>query len=148
MYEHLPVASGVYRIYNFKTKKSYIGFSENIRRRVSQHQQKLIRGEGHKLLQLDWIKFRDGFIAQVLELTDDKSRELYYIEKYNSYVNGYNLSIGTKRDEITKQRIREANTGKCLSVETRRKISRSKIGQGKLSNEVLDFRKSLNPRLK
>lgn len=147
LYETMPnYVPGVYCILNTYNHKRYIGFSKNVRRRVNEHYLELIKN-AHlhygKDIQLDWNTDNTCWEATLLETTSDKQREAYWTTFYNSNVDGYNDSIGTKlsvkrvdeikacntgriRSEETKQKIRDANLGKHVSDETRAKMSKPK----------------------
>lgn len=84
---------GIYKITNKNNGKVYIGQSNNIERRISEH--KRVRS----LTIDDYINVlgADNFIYEVIEecpqeLLDQKEQE--YIEKYDSIKNGYNNQYG------------------------------------------------------
>lgn len=90
---------GIYCIENIKNHKKYIGQSKNIRRRFWVHTHTLNKNEHcNKHLQKAWNlygseSFKFYVIEECLkEELDDK--EKYYIEKYNTLKNGYNLNAG------------------------------------------------------
>lgn len=62
-------------------------------------------------------------------LIDLKEWEVYYVEKYNSYYNGFNMTTGgdsgSTRSEETRDRHRKAQTGKRYSMESRKRMSES-----------------------
>lgn len=64
--------------------------------------------------------------------------ETYYIKKYDSFENGYNLNYGggnRQMSEETKRKISEAKKGKRHSEETKRKLSELNVGK-RLSEET------------
>lgn len=88
---------GIYRIYNTKNNLIYIGSTwKSFMSRFKQHVSKLETQKHHcKSLQQDWNTFgTDCFICEILEIVEDKNvlldRETFYIEKFDSYRNGYN----------------------------------------------------------
>lgn len=93
---------GIYKITNIITNKSYIGKSNNINRRFSDHK-RLAFTENQK--QYDKILYQsirkyglNNFIFEIIEELEDYSiaaeREKYWIQYYDSYKNGYNESLG------------------------------------------------------
>ena len=57
--------------------------------------------------------------------------EQYYIEKYNSFYNGYNSTTGVNngvRSKETREKISQSLTGRTLSEQTRNNISKSRKG--------------------
>lgn len=85
--------SGIYKITNKATGKSYIGQSDDCERRIKEHKQK------RNLTIDDWINFLgcDAFDFEIIEYCDQTeldSKEQYYIKKYNSQNNGYNIQAG------------------------------------------------------
>ena len=77
-----------------------------------------------------WDNIEHIILEENLSKEDACESEKYNIKKYNCiYPNGYNLSIGgdlpslgLKRSEETKEKLRVINTGKKLSEETKKKI--------------------------
>ena len=90
---------GIYAIKNKVNDRFYIGQSANVRRRISQHFSAL-RGGYHcnTALQQDWDTYgEDKFESLLLEECSQEeleSKEMYYIEKYHSFTNGYNKTRG------------------------------------------------------
>lgn len=57
---HAPRSAGVYILFNRKTKKTYIGETNNLVRRLNQHVEGLKKGSHHNYkLQKDWF-FNEG----------------------------------------------------------------------------------------
>jgi group I intron endonuclease len=110
---------GIYKIINTVNRKFYIGSSKNILKRIRRHFSEL-RNNSHKNkhLQSSWNKYgEENFLFEILEECLEENlivREQYYIDvlipKYN--INKIaNSSLGVKRDDITKEKIRRANIG-------------------------------------
>ncbi len=90
---------GIYRIVNKVTQKCYVGQSQNIEYRWKVHIGILSRnGYGNSKLQNAWNKYgKDNFIFEILEeceVAKLDEREIYYIQIYNSYEDGYNHTKG------------------------------------------------------
>lgn len=86
----------VYRYYNTATGRSYIGITKNLEKRKKQHKYGIYK---NSLLFKALKKYgSESFIIEVL--SEAKTRkEIYnlekeFIEKYNSYKNGYNMTEG------------------------------------------------------
>lgn len=88
---------GIYRIFCTETNKSYIGSTwKSFKSRWKQHLSKLNNNKHHsKEMQNAWNKYgTDSFSCEILEVIDDESilleREAFFIDKFDSYNNGYN----------------------------------------------------------
>ena len=87
--------SGIYKITNKRTGKSYIGQSQDIQKRLNQHKNELNRGDHHNPgLQRDF-NMGDRFDFEVIEYTPYlDEREKAYINHFNTFHNGYNETRG------------------------------------------------------
>lgn len=112
--------SGIYKIINKINNKCYIGSTKNFKKRFQRHLQMLRKNCHHSIkLQRSYNKYgEDNFIFEIVEecpyikdIIIDK--ENYYIKKFNSKENGYNiadasfgdtLSSNPFHDEIIKKR--------------------------------------------
>lgn len=87
---------GIYKITNKLNGKIYIGQSINIKRRWNEHKAK--KGEKANLLYFDFQKYGienfDFSILQECEQSELDFLEIFYIKKFNSFYNGYNLTQG------------------------------------------------------
>ena len=86
--------SGIYRIYNKITNKSYIGQSRFLERRRKDHFQ---YGDNKSYINRAIKKNPQNFTWVVLEYCDINEldeKEKYWIKYFNSYKDGYNCSIG------------------------------------------------------
>lgn len=95
---------GIYRILCTENNKSYIGSTwKSFKSRWKQHLQKLNNNKHHsKELQNAWNKYgSDFFSCEILEVVEDEDilleREAFFIEKYDSYNNGYNENPNPSR---------------------------------------------------
>lgn len=95
--------SVIYRIWNKRNGKSYIGQSINnasarVRRHLAGDGSKQISSDLHRYDETDWCW---EILEEVDEIDDSSSslndRERYYIHQYNSVMNGYNLTAGEER---------------------------------------------------
>lgn len=128
----------IYKVTNKINGKSYIGQSIN-----ALHERKKSHKHGMKFTN-SFVYFHnalrkygwDNFIWEILEnCLNNKlnKREVYYIDKFNTFNIGYNLTPGGDFNPMNIQEIRnkvsQAQTGKILSKETRKKISESLKGR-------------------
>ena len=93
---------GIYKITKKENGKAYIGQSNNIERRFSQH---CYKGEESRIpLDIAIKKYgKDAFTFQVLEecpLDKLNERQSYWIKYYNTVKNGYNCSEGGDQQTI------------------------------------------------
>lgn len=112
---------GIYKITNKINGKSYIGQSIQIESRWKQHINAALRGSCFHIHNAIRKYGKDNFIFDVIELTTEdllNEREIYYISKYDTFNNGYNLTKGG-----------DGNRGWIVNDETRRKISEAKKGK-------------------
>ena len=91
----------IYFIINQITKERYVGQTTNFSRRKGEHFSKLSYNEHpNPKLQNAYNKYgKENFIIQKIQFDDITKEELdeqeiYYIKKYDSYNNGYNLTEG------------------------------------------------------
>lgn len=127
----------VYYIKNKINNKYYIGQTNDIKTRWSNHKYELNKGIHSSIhLQRSWNKYGgDNFIFKIIENGISKDnineKETNYIKKYNSYNKGYNLTKGGegirgyKRPEETKNKISKTLKGHKVSKKTREKMSKN-----------------------
>jgi hypothetical protein len=85
---------GIYKITNLITGQCYIGLSIHIEQRWKEHQ----NGHGSKQLYKDFWEYGiKNFSFEILEECPPEqldNREIYWIQQYNSYKDGYNKTQG------------------------------------------------------
>ena len=117
---NLPKTSGIYMIRNTSTGKCYIGQSDNVKRRVDAHERALRHNKHYnKYLQRSWnMHGADHFEFLLIEECSVDSldeREVFYIDRYGAYTDGYNLNFGGGSNrgyvhsEESKQKIRDSH---------------------------------------
>ena len=94
-----PKTSGIYMIRNSQNGKCYVGQSDNVKRRVEAHERALRHNiHYNQYLQRSWNKYGyKNFEFVLLEECDKASldeREIFYIDYFGSYRDGYNMNIG------------------------------------------------------
>jgi len=128
------LVQGIYLLFNIQTGQSYIGSSNKVSYRWSQHKRDL-EGGRHKnqRLQSNWGKYGDisfeFFIIEYIEDTNELlNRERYYIEKYqgpfllNICLDPRRQRSGIKHTDEAKKRMSAAHKGRRLSEEHKAKI--------------------------
>lgn len=147
---------GIYKIVNTKNSKVYIGYASiSLGDRRDSHFACLRNGyHFNKKLQEDFDKYgEENFSFEVVEVIEDKDidtfkeKEKFYIEKYNSIEEGYNITAGgdsTARPTLQKikdmaELNRKLNTGKTASDETK---ERMRVARRKNSNRIHGDNKS------
>lgn len=132
----MNIVSGIYCIQCVTNNKKYIGSSINVFKRRNRHFSDL-RNLKHKNrhLQNAYNKYgADNFTFYVIEFVENKDnliiREQYHIDKeepeYNINLIA-NSSLGVKRSEETKEKVRQANLG-LKHPEWRNEIKRKAQG--------------------
>lgn len=85
---------GIYKITNEISGKTYIGQSINISRRLNQHKRHI----GKNPMYEDMEKYGlENFSFEVIEecsIDELDDKEIYWIKQYNSFENGYNMTLG------------------------------------------------------
>jgi group I intron endonuclease len=149
--------SGVYCIHNLSNDKRYVGQSIDIDKRWESHKYELNKNNHHnQYLQRAWNKYgKDLFEFILLEKCEKElldSKEAYWVEYYDSFNNGYNMTeggeanpmsynnlrkkvsegikgnqhwLGRHHKEESKRKIGNAHRGKFVSEETRKKLSKA-----------------------
>ena len=143
---------GVYKIYfeTDKKNKVYIGISNNLTRRKTDHLNNLFENcHKNKFLQNAYKKYGvENFKFEILEFCELEclvSKEEEYIKKYNSFNNkfGYNLTSGgehKKLSESTKKKLSILKSGRKLSDKTKIKLTIHNLlkNRPELKVELLD----------
>lgn len=104
---------GIYKFTNKITNKSYIGQSINIEKRFEQHSNNAYNSN---IIEYNYPFYRairkygiENFTFEILELCSIEElsvKEKYYIDKYDTFKNGYNLTIGGEgKSNWTKEEI-------------------------------------------
>lgn len=127
---------GVYKIINKINGKMYIGSSINLKKRKTDHFKPYrINRLKHLPIYEAMIEFgRDNFKFEVIEECSEKDlleRENYYLDKYKTYENGYNVSSKaiTMHDEKlfdeNAERLRKMNNKNWADEEYRKQMSKA-----------------------
>lgn len=144
----------IYKIIS-PSNKIYVGSTVNLFNRLKAHSRYnfITKNKGCSKLYNSFKKYdiinHKVFIVEVIDNNKDlNDREIYYINLYNSFENGLNLTTGG-RDHFnhstkTKLFLRNLNLGKTVSKEVRLKMSLNRKNKPsnrkgvKLSNETKD----------
>jgi hypothetical protein len=89
--------SGIYKITCLKNGKVYVGQAQDIKERWKEHKRGLTGNYHHNIhLQRAWNKYGEKHfkfeIIEYVKLLDE--REIYWIEKLDTFKNGYNRTLG------------------------------------------------------
>ena len=115
--------SGIYIIENILNETKYVGSAINIKKRWYQHKYTLNNGtHDNSYLQRAWNKYGESsFRFRIIEITEPEnliSREQHYINSYDTYKSGYNLTpnagntLGFKFTEESKSKMSKKKKGK------------------------------------
>ena len=129
----------VYQAKNSINSKVYVGItSRDLEDRWKEHLSRARCGMRGSRLYMAIRKYgADKFELTILDQTDSESRvremEIEYINRLDSYRNGYNCNLGGHgvlvMSEEIRQKISKANMGRVMSPESRRKMSTAKLGR-------------------
>lgn len=116
--------SGIYKIYNKKADKYYIGQSVNVDNRLVQHKGELNKGiHINNKLQDDWHKYGEkSFVFEKIHSCEEEflnAMERYFMDKYDVLQNGYNIASVNNfvRSEVRKKLIMEKDFIKNKKLE-------------------------------
>lgn len=133
------MSCGIYKITNLINQKSYIGQSINIEKRWVTHKYESINDKQKAYNYSIHQAFRkygiDNFSFEILELLPKEKlneKEIYWINFFDSYNNGYNETMG---GDCGPSLPGELNPNAILKVEDIINI-RTQLLQGKMRNEV------------
>jgi group I intron endonuclease len=130
----------IYCVTNDKNGNQYVGQTmKGFEKRKHDHLYDARRGSNMVIHQAIRKHGVENFTWEILESglanhTELDDMEKYWIRVLNTYHRGYNSdrggsgSSGRITTKVTRQKIREATTGKKRSVEARQNISKSKLG--------------------
>lgn len=96
MFEKFKGVCGIYKI-NFPSGKSYIGLSTNIQQRMIQHKKTKDELPVHQAIQKYGLKEENIEILEEFDLLNKEllpEREIYWINYFNTYNDGYNSTLG------------------------------------------------------
>ncbi len=106
---------GIYKIQNIENGKCYIGQSTNIHKRWAAHRNRWNKPSDHNYETPLYRAMRkygiESFVFEVLEecdVSELSAKEIEYINRYNSFWNGYNQTPGgdnSARAQISKEHI-------------------------------------------
>lgn len=129
----------VYKLTNLLNGKCYIGItSRTVGERWSEHvaNSRGTRKRHSKIYDAIAKYGSEAFSREVVEEVDTEEHvrylEIFYIAQYNSFNRGYNSNPGgngfLEFPDHIKRKISEAQKGKIISVESRDKMSKAKLG--------------------
>lgn len=116
---------GIYKITNLINGKVYIGQSLDIHTRWNTHKNKNTWGKNQAIYKAFKKYGIENFEFSIIELCDEKElneKEIFYIELYDSFNKGYNMTLGGKsvcgyqHTEETKKKLSENRKGKYTGI--------------------------------
>ena len=145
----------VYKIVNKVNNKVYIGITEStLEKRYDEHLSKYRNGDTRHLYQAMRKYGLDNFEVSVVEDNISSYKELLdkersYVEQFNSYNNGYNMTPGGDSNPMNSKVVSDKHDAKMRSKEVRTKISntmKEKAANGLLFSD--EHKKHLTESLK
>lgn len=142
--ENLPEQSGIYMVINLINNKQYIGQSVNIKQRFLSNHQYDFKNPNNSSYNSKFYKALrkygwENFAVIVLELCDKNKldkREIYYIQKYDTFKNGYNSTTGgqnwspnihSKEAELKRKNTRDKNNSLKSENHPRAKLTNEEV---------------------
>jgi hypothetical protein len=140
----------IYLAKNLLDGKCYVGQTKDFNERVKSHLCEALKGRGYKFHAAIRKYGKENFIFEIIEECEDEvtnERERVWIERFDSFKRGYNLTSGGDHFEFsaeTIQKIKEANSnlsdeqryirgsafrGKHLSEEHKQKLREANKGK-------------------
>ena len=146
----LPKKSGIYCFENKINGKLYIGQAQDIRKRIQHHIASKDSLYFHNALRkYGYINF-NIYILEFANLDKLSELEIYYINKYNSYTNGYNLTEGGEghrgmsiKDE-QKQIISDINSKETWAYNFKNNYFVSAKSRSLLTEKLIEKRYDIN----
>lgn len=148
----------VYKLTNKINGKAYIGITSRYESdRWAEHKKRAKEGVRNSRLYAAIRKYGpDAFSREVIATasSEDELRELErrYIQEFNTYEAGYNSNLGghgfLEFPEHIRIKIGQAQKGKVISPETRKRMSAAKIGDSRCADHFGNHTQKgdLNPR--
>lgn len=132
----MAAPKGIYEIRSKLNGRCYIGSSGNVYRRWRLHVSQLQKNKHHSIILQRHVKKYgiNDLLFSIIEECDGRDliiREQFYIDKYNPYFNVRKIAdsnSGIIRRLETREKIRQANLGKKLSEETKKKMATRMMG--------------------
>jgi group I intron endonuclease len=143
----------IYLVTNLETGTEYIGYTNNPRDRWRVHDREALQRDSTTYFHRAIRKYGwENFAFDVIFEHDDEEwtlnvMEPYFIDWYDTFNNGYNLTrggdgcIGREVSKETRRKISEAHRGRTHTEETRRKLSEAAKGKKKTPEHAANISK-------
>lgn len=128
----------IYCYHCISTGKKYIGQTINEKQRKRQHTNLCKKGIDNKFYRAVRKYGWNNFIYGIIDYYNGgilNEQEVYYIETYDTYKNGYNSTLGGEgmrgftHSENTRKKLSKAHKGRVPTEEQRRKIGEASKGR-------------------
>jgi group I intron endonuclease len=125
----------IYQITNPVTRKIYVGYtSSRIENRWEQHKKQALKETSNRKFYNAIRKYGTeiwevSLLSSAPTVSEAKEKEIYYIELFNSYYEGYNSTKGG-----------DGNNGIVMSKESNQKRSESLLGRKKSEETIKKFK--------
>lgn len=142
--------SGIYKCTCLSNGRCYVGQARSLLKR-KQHHLYTLRNNKHRNIHMQraWNKYgEDDFIWEIIECCPEdmlNEREIYWIEKYDTFRDGFNMTSGGDKNYIVSSETlkkRSMSLKKSWTDERRQKISKSMLGK---KNPMYGRTGKLNP---
>lgn len=141
----------IYKVTNTENNKVYIGTTtRSLAKRLGELKRECLKNQTKSEFQLDMIKIgTNNFHIELLQdgvqdITELSDLEVYFINYYNSFENGYNRTKGGEIQAMrrtTREKIAETMKGVEHSEKTREKLSQSMLGVPKTEEHKFNMLK-------
>lgn len=132
---------GIYKFTSKITGLSYIGQSIHINTRYNQHLQEAKddkrQTKWHQALKEQGIENFDFTVLEECDINELNEREIYWINKYNSFYNGYNSTPGGQNKIFNPQDIYDAWDEGLSPLEISKKLG---IGTSCVYYNLIDYK--------
>lgn len=144
----------IYKIQNKKDGKIYIGqTSATLKNRIAKHKEVVSTSSCHihrAINKYGWEAFEVSVVEENIPNEKLNEREIYWIEYYNSYENGYNMNRGGEGRIIKEQEVLDLwNSGNTITditnlLPTKKDTVRQILHEAGITTEEIQHRKRIH----
>ena len=138
----------IYKLTNLVNGKVYIGQTRRtFELRMQEHRNAAARGEGfyigNAIAKYGWDNFKAEVIAETDNLDTLNELEHYYVQKYHSDVDGYNLAPGGYSNTMDSKKVKDHHDSVMRSPEVRARISETLKRKIRDENRVEEYTRNM-----